>query len=437
MSTRNRYQRLAAPGTMEMGLASGASAKKMAGDVACKSVNKKFWVNERTHRLRKTDLVGLAYLIFLRNPIALSWWLLLIVEAWVLLFVLLEQFGILALPAIDNTVPAIIFGAVTFLSGFILNGGLTRRGNNIRNIKSLISAAVNTMSGIEANIKYSAWLGDPKVKLEINNNAEYVQQSVGVMKCLEQISELIGALLAAQRNVQRGGFDAKKLPLDPWLISEVYERQRRTPQSDPLVTLQTMIWYRIAKLEDAGGLLSKGDKILEKFNGDLVDSLGNVAIDAAASVPQVFQVFYYFFLVLWIIYMPFWLIPLYPDYFVLLAAPLSIVFFAATVELGNRMPDIYVTSSENTYSGYNLIQEIRDGAANVDQIYESVFNKVRDLNAGPSAPIVAPTAATTPATPAAPGATPAAPETGGGAAETPAPASSAFAWSGQSMFGNK
>lgn len=367
---------------MEMGMIAKEHGYCKTPPADCSNKNKKFWVNERTHRFKKTSLVGLAYTIFLRNPVALSWWLLLIVEAWVLLWVLLSEFGVLTLPTIDPTVPAIIFAAVTFLAAFILNGGLTRRGNNIRNFKSFLSASVNTMSGIESNIMLSKFKQNPMVELQYHDNSRYVTRSVSAIKCTEEVSELLSALIAAQRNVQRGGFDPKLLPLDPWLISEIYSRQRNYPRSDPLVTMQTMIWYRIGQLELAGVLTEGGDKLLEKFNGDLVDSLGNIAIDASAAVPQVFQVFYYFFLILWIIYIPFWLIPLYPSYWVLLAAPLSIVFFTATVVLGNRMPDIYVTSSDNTYSGYNLVQELRVGAANVDQIYMSIFDKVTDTSSG-------------------------------------------------------
>lgn len=377
MSHRARhrgYSRMGAPSMMEMGNHSPNPEKCV--------VNKKFWVG-KDRRLRVTSLPSAAYTIFLRNPIAISWWLLLIVEAWVLLFVLLQQFGLLILPAIDNTVPAIVFGAVTFLSGFILNGGLSRRGNNIRNYKSLISAAVNTMSGIQANLKIDAWIGDPKVKIEYHNNAEFFQEEKGVMKVLEEISELLGALLAAQRNVLRGGFNVKRLPLDAPIIAALKSQHDRTPTPDVLVSMQTEIWYRINKIAEVGGFIMDEDTMYKRFNKDLVDSLGNVAIDSSAKTPLVFQVFYYFFLALWIIYMPFWLIPLYSGFFVLIAAPLSIVFFTATVELGNRMPDIFVTSSENTYSGYNLVQEMREGAANVDSIYMGIFNRVRDLKAGP------------------------------------------------------
>src|SRR6056297_395642 len=372
---RRGYSPLATGGTVQMDFAksSGHSA------VECELKNKKFWINKVTHRFRKSTLPGLAFSILRLNPILLSWLPLLIVLVWVGLFLGLSLGGIIMLVLIDQTVPAIIFGAVTFTAGFVLNSGLNRRGNNIKNMKSLISAAVNTMSGLEANMQYSAWLNDPKVTLEYANGAEYVQKKVGVMRTLEEISELLSAILAAQRNVQRGGFDSTLLPLDPWVLEEIHTRQKAVPQSDPLVTMQTMIWYRANKIAEAGGLMAVGEPIWKLFNKDLVDSLGNTAIDASAGVPTIFTVFYYFFLTLWIVYMPFWLIPLYPGFFVLLAAPLTIVFFTATVELGKRMPDIFVDSDDNIYSGYNLVQEIRVGAANIDQIYESIFAKVRDI----------------------------------------------------------
>lgn len=378
MSMRNRKPSAT---TMETGLLTGEHAGAHS-DAAC-SKNKKFWVNEQTRRRNKISLPSMAYLVFARNPISVSWLPLLITLAWVLLFILLEQFGVIAaLPMIDDTVPLGIFAAVTFFVGFFYSGATGKRGGNIDNFKSLISAAVNTMSGLEANLNMDVLKADPKIKLEYHNNVRYVEQEVGAMKVIEETSELLSGLLAAQRNVLRGGFDAKKLPLDPHVISEILSRK----VGDPLVTMQTMVWTRLNRLAAKKVFLFEADTMVKRFNKDLVDSLGNNAINASSGPPRTITIFSWFFIILWIAYMPFWIIPRYPGYFALIAAALAIVFYTALLELSRRMPDIYVSSRKNTWSDYNLAQDVQDGAANVDSIYMAIFKKVDDLKgAAPTA----------------------------------------------------
>lgn len=374
----------------------GKETPKEAPKQVCAKKDLRFWL--RRGRRVYPSLPSLAYVIFLQNPIVASWWLMLIVLAWVGLFFILQETGVLILPMIDNTVPALIIAAVTFLSsGVILGNGISRRGNNISNYKSLVSAVYNLYTAIEASIDYPVWRTKPKVKIPVHYNHMFADAEFEAMQVTEQISWLLISILAGQRNVLRGGFDARRLPLEPELISEVYRRQKITPGYDPLVTMQQMVLTRIMALTKAGAFLASEDLMHTAFFKDMVDSLGNVAIQASARTPRVFQVFYWFFLALWIIYMPFWLLPLYPSWLVLIAAPLSIVFFTASATLGERMPDIFVSSSENYWSDFNLVKEMSVGAESIDATFNNIWSKVSDPMAPPPSEQAPPPVTQTPA----------------------------------------
>lgn len=334
-----------------------------------------FWREAKTQRLRVSPATSWLYTIFLLNPIALSWVLLLVVIAWVAAWVAIDMFTSYDIPVIDDTVPALIFSAVVFLSGFLLNGTLNRRGNNIRNYKSLISATYNQMSAIAGSLDYSKIDPQSVINLTAHVGTGFERVDVAILLVVKEIYQLLAAILAAQRNVLRGGFDAARLPLQAWHIAEIQHTQAHFEGSDPLVTLQTMVLHRIEKLRGENIFIVENDTQVSRFYKDMVDSLGNVAIDASATAPPVFLVFYYFFLILWIVYMPFWLIPKYPGWWVLLAAPLSIVFFTATVELSRRLADIYVDAADNTVTGYNLVGEMRAGAASLYAKYRSIVDR--------------------------------------------------------------
>ena len=340
-----------------------------------------FWREAKTQNVRVSPSTGWFYTIFLLNPIALSWWLLLIVIAWVAAWVAIDMFTSYDIPVIDDTVPALIFSAVVFLSGFLLNGTLNRRGNNIRNFKSLISAVYNEMSAIAGSLDYTLINPDSVITLTAHNGSQFIRADTAVLLVVKEIYQILAAILAAQRNVLRGGFDAARLPLPAWHIAEVLHTQAHAAVADPLVTLQGMALHRIEKLRKEKIFVVQSAPMTSSFFKDMVDSLGNVAIDAAATAPPVFLVFYYFFLILWIIYMPFWLIPKYPGWWVLLAAPLSIVFFTATVELSRRLADIYVDAKDNTVTGYNLVGEMRAGAASLYATYRSIVDRTMQPDA--------------------------------------------------------
>lgn len=352
--------------------------------------NLTYWLRKTSHGKgvpRMAELPSRLYTVFFLNPLALSWIEVLVILLWVLLWVLLSQFGIVVLPVIDNTVPGIITAAVGFLASFILSNALSRRGNNIKNIKSLESAVTNTMNGVQSHMAWSVWKSKPKIEIRWHNNHNFVFQKVEAIRVLYEIKQLLAAIVPAQRNVKRAAsepnnpFDPEKLPLEPHLIAHVLADYNYTIRPDPIVILQNMAWERINALEKAGGLYALDNTLYSKFNADNVDAAGNVAIDSEARTPFVFQVFYYFFLAILIAYLPFWLIPLYPGYFVLIAAPLALVFLTSVVRLADRIPEVFVSSDENRYSGYNLVGDVYASGSNIHAIYLQIKRTLVDVGA--------------------------------------------------------
>lgn len=337
-------------------------------------VNKRFWLSNGA--IRFPSLPSLVYIIFAQNPLAVSWWLVLIVLAWVGLFYALEAAGILFVPMLDTTVISIVVAALTFFVSFIFANANSRRGKNIANFKSLASAETNFISAFESTIDYDVWRTDPAIPITVHDGSRFMQTNMRVSKVLAEIVWLLISLQAAQRNVLRGGFKPSKLPLEPHLIAEVARMHRISTRYDPLVVLQQMILARYTALVKAGGFLYKEDLPQKDFFKDIVDSLGNVAIDAAAKTPRVYAVFYWFFMAFVVLYLPLWLIPLYPAWFVLVVAPFTVIFFTSAVLLSSRMADIYVSSRNNVWSDFNLVEELRVTSANIDHTYKSIVEKI-------------------------------------------------------------
>lgn len=346
--------------------------------------NLKYWVDEKRNRFKAVSLPPMWSVVLLRNPLVVSWRYMLGVLAWVGVVHGLQHPAIgLVLNPLDNTVPVLVFGAVAFFANLFFSGASGKRTNNIVNFKSLISACKNYFSTLSSNIDEKALAKNAQFELQywMPLAKRYAAVAVSPARAIDEIKYLLTSLLAAQRNLKRDGganFEPRKLPHAPWVLSEIIRRHK--DGDDAIVAIQEMVFRRARALRESSVVNEAfNDDLAAMFKKDKVDSLGNVDIDSTLGPPRSITVFSQFFMVLWLAYLPFWLFPIY-GLFTYLAAPLSLVFYTSLMALANRIPDIYVTSADNVYSDYNLVQEIYDGCRNLDATHDDIM--LRGVGAG-------------------------------------------------------
>lgn len=339
------------------------------------------WKNHNGEIL-KTTLRPWSYIILRRNPFFISWVFLVVVVIWTAFWNILHTENLLDIPSIDDTVPTLISGSITFFVTFLYSDAAIKRSHNIRNFQFFIRAAVNLVSWSEANLNYKHV---PEIKirtlqfLPYNTTSKYLKTHISCNQCFGEVIHLIVALIIMQRNILHkinpDGklLTLKRLPLPATLIYEIQNRRF----ADPLVTIQTMIFHRIKLISKAGGFLESDETMLYNFQKDLIDSLGDILIDATLDQPRVVVLFVWTFIILWILYVPFWVIPLYDGYWPIFASSLSVLFFSSIMILVKRIPNIYVNNKHNTWSDFNLDQSIISGVANIDEMQTQIIQKTK------------------------------------------------------------
>lgn len=336
------------------------------------SRNLKPWVG------KTAPLPSDAYVWLRLNIFVLAWKELLFTLAVTLLWMILINEGVITIDAtiFDSTAFGIIFSFAVFWVSLLLSGALGKRQANTANFVSLISASNNLMQTLEADYNHEKLLQNTLMKTRSHNGKNFVLRSIYAHEVIREIKLYLNAILFGQRNAFRSEIDDELLPLETEHIEYLKEYQA----TDSLIVMQGRVQSHLYDLDVAKVLkpASFENSEIEYFH-ELVASLGNIDIASKTKAPRLIQNLSTFLLVFLVIVMPPWFSTVYPDYWPVLWVPFVIQLLFAAVQMVRRLPNIFVSRSENIYSDVPLLQLIYDGAATNHELYCKILEQIDDI----------------------------------------------------------
>jgi len=326
-------------------------------DACEEATNITFWLDKRG-RMIPGELPNDGIVFLVTNIFVASWPWVLGSAASATLWTLLFQFGIATFD-----VPGVAVGVVlTFLSFWastVWSGSLGKRDGAGGNLIGMVSATKNLMHAAVSSLNVEKARGNPTYRVTMHNGASYEEVDVPAMALFKYLAVCLNALIAAQRNVLRGGFDPKKLPLYPEMMAEVVAETARG--IDVLEVLQTMSLRYFAGLARSG-VSDLDDKWVQAFYKDKVDSLGNIDIGGKLPFSRANANYAFLTQLIATIVTPLWFSRVFPGFSAIWISPIVLSFYYGLFAISARQPKIAVSQSDNYWTDVKLTAEMREGA---------------------------------------------------------------------------
>ena len=342
-----------------------------------------FWLDTQG-RWKNCDLPSNFYLMLTTNPVVASWGWLLYDIVWAVFWALLFNEGVFT-AHINETAFRYSFYVIAALSAAVFLVASNRRRQMSRAFTELCTVTRAIMLNVQAHAVNAVIASDACVSVITYDNQNYVAASVDANMLPKRLAVVLNGLLCARRHSMHNDLCAKRLPLYPDQIAEIFASHAPAIHD----SLYAMAAHLLRVMARAGATLDSFDAswLLKELHR------AHTHIDQLQGFPRIILNGAWWTQFALGALLPVLFTRLYPGYSVVWIAPLVLNFYHAALKYSLMQCDMMMPTALNMWSDveitrtlYNTANDNYATAVTIGRIAMDIVKPAGALPPGTSGP---------------------------------------------------